>query len=93
MHGKFNCITVKYNGIQHDIYLARICVTSNYPLNIIHSFNLVKTFYDLFHHICMSPDSPDSHMKKFGSRWVPINGWEKDFDGVPAGRMSMLTVR
>ena len=38
----------------------------------------------------MSPDSPDSHMKKFGSRWVPINGWEKDFDGVPASYLCYL---
>ena len=36
----------------------------NYSLKIIHSFNLVNTFYDLFRHICMSPDSPDSHMKQ-----------------------------
>ena len=33
---------------------------SNYPLKIIHLFNLVNTFYDLFPHIYMSPDS---HMK------------------------------
>ena len=37
--------------------LARLCVTSNYPLKIIHSFNLTNTFYDLFRHINMSPDS------------------------------------
>ena len=36
---------------------------SNYPLKIIHLFNLVNTFYKLFRHICMSPDSLDSHMK------------------------------
>ena len=40
-----------------------LCVTSNYPLKIIHSFNLVNTYYDLFRHIYMSPDSLDSHMK------------------------------
>ena len=31
---------------------------------IIHSINLVNTFYDFFHHICMSPDSPVFHMKQ-----------------------------
>ena len=31
--------------------------------NLISSLYLVNTFYDLFPHICMSPDSPDSHMK------------------------------
>ena len=33
---------------------------SNYPLKIIHSFNFINPFYDLFCHICMSPDS---HLK------------------------------
>ena len=45
LHGKFNCITVKY------------------PLKIIHLFNLVNTFCDLFRHICMSPDSPATNLK------------------------------
>ena len=40
--------------------ISRLCVTSNYPLKIIHSFN---TFYDLFRHICMLPDSPVPHIK------------------------------
>ena len=34
------------------------------PLKIVHSFNLVNTFYDLFRYIYKSPDSPDSHRKK-----------------------------
>ena len=33
------------------------------PLKIIHSFNLVDTFYDLFRHTYMSPDCPVSHKK------------------------------
>ena len=32
-----------------------------YTLNITHSFNFAYTFYDMFHHLYMSPDS---HMKK-----------------------------
>ena len=51
---------------------------SNYPLKIIHSFNLVNTFYDLFRHICMSPDSPDSHMKRaslFGEQSFLPSTW------------------
>ena len=36
----------------------------NYPLKIIHSLYLVNTFYDLFRHIYISPDSLDSHMKQ-----------------------------
>ena len=30
---------------------------------IIHLFNLVNTFYDLYNHMYMSLDSPDSQMK------------------------------
>ena len=44
-------------------HLARLYVRSNYPLKIIHFFNLVNTFYDLFRHIYMTLDSQDSHMK------------------------------
>ena len=47
MHCKFNC-------------LARLCVTSNYTLKIIHLLNLANTFCNLLHYIYMSPDS---HMK------------------------------
>ena len=32
-------------------------------------FNLVNTFYDLFCHICMSPDSLFSHMKLYLIQW------------------------
>ena len=39
----------KYN--KYNIYFVSLCVTSNYPLNIIHSFNLGNTFYGLFRHI------------------------------------------
>ena len=46
------------------IFLTRLCVMSNYPLKIIHSFDLVNTFYDLFRHIYMSLDSLVSHMKR-----------------------------
>ena len=53
-------ILLGFLGVQD---LVRICVKSNYPLNIIHSFNLDNTFYYFFCHICMSPDSPVSHMK------------------------------
>ena len=65
MHSNFNCITVKYNGTPHSFlnHLTRLCVTSNYPHKIIHSFNLVNTFDDLFHHIYMPPDWPVSSVK------------------------------
>ena len=51
------------NFIRNSLYLARLYVTSNYPLKIIHLFNLVNTFYYLFPHISTSPDSLDFHMK------------------------------
>ena len=54
MQGKFNCISVKY-GTGHGIFLARLCVRSNYSLKIIHLFNLVNTFYNLFIHITGFP--------------------------------------
>ena len=59
----FPGITVEYNRTRHGIYLARLCVKSNYPFKMIHLFNLLNTFYHLFRHIYMSPDSPVSHMK------------------------------
>ena len=37
-----------------------LCYVKLYTLKIIHLFNLTKTFYDIFRHIYMSPDS---HMK------------------------------
>ena len=52
------------------ILLATLCVTSNYTLKIIYSFNLANTFCDLFSHIYMSLDS---HLKicihKIGSKF------------------------
>ena len=36
----------------------------------LHLFKLANTFYDLFRHIYMSLDSPDSHMKQDYTCWL-----------------------
>ena len=59
---KFNCISVKYDGTPHGIYL-------------------VNTFYDLFRHICMSPDSPVSHMKSGAIRIPSVDLWCNGYSG------------
>ena len=61
-------IYIIYNFIRNSLYkyislyqlISLALCYANYTRKVIYSFNLTNTFYDLFRHIHLSPDS---HMK------------------------------
>ena len=53
--GKFNCITVNIMGTTWYLYYFLNSLEINFTNTFhFHLFNLVNTFYDLFHHICIT---------------------------------------